>query len=175
MSNWTIDPDHSVGAFSLTHLMVVKVHGQLNKVSGVVHLDPADVLSLSVELEIDASCISTGVQKRDDHLRSEEFFNVGKHPVISFKSAKIERTGFNRCKVSGALTICGITKETSIEATVSGPVKSPFGETCIGISGCTVINREDFGLTWNVPLENNGLMVGKYVEISVNVEADLKV
>ena len=175
MPKWIIDPDHSVGAFSIVHLMVSNVHGQLNKISGTVHFDPADMTSLAVELEIDVSSIITGVQKRDDHLKSQEFFDMGKYPVISFKSSKAERTGFSRCKVSGTLTIHGITKPIAMDVTVSGPVKSPFGETCIGITGRTVLNREDFSLTWNVPVENNGLMVGKDVEISINIEADLKV
>jgi polyisoprenoid-binding protein YceI len=173
MPKWIIDPDHSVGAFSIGHLMVAYVHGQLNRISGTVHFDPADMTSLSVELEIDASGITTGIQKRDEHLRSQDFFDVGKYPVISFKSSKAERTGFIRCRVSGNLTIHGVTKPIAMEVTVSGPVKTPFGETCIGITGKTVLNREDFGLRWNQPVENNGLMVGKDVEISINIEADL--
>jgi len=173
MSKWIIDSDHSVGAFSIGHLMVARVHGQLNKVSGIVLFDPADMTSLSVELEIGVSGIMTGIPKRDDHLRSPDFFDVAIYPVISFKSLKAERTGFSSCKVNGDLTIHGITKPISIEVTVSGPVNSPFGETSIGLTGRTVIDREDFGLTWNQPLENNGLMVGKDVEISMNIEADL--
>lgn len=173
MSKWIIDPDHSVGAFAIGHLMVSYVHGQLNKVSGTVHFDPADMTSLSVELEMIASGISTGIQKRDEHLRSQDFFDVEKYPVITYKSSKAERTGFNRCRASGDLTIHGITKPIVMEVTVSGPVKTPFGETCIGITGKTVLNREDFGLTWNQLLENSGLMVAKYVEIFINLEADL--
>jgi polyisoprenoid-binding protein YceI len=173
MSKWIIDHDHSVGAFSVEHLMVSRVHGQLNMVSGTVHFDPSDMTSLSVELEIGASGITTGIQKRDDHLRSQDFFDVEKYPVISFKSSKAERTGFSRCRVSGDLTIHGTTKPIAMEVTVSGPVKTPFGETCIGITGKALINREDFGLMWNQPLENSGLLVAKDVEISINIEADL--
>jgi polyisoprenoid-binding protein YceI len=98
---------------------------------------------------------------------------VETYPAISFKSSKAERTGFSRCKVSGDLTIHNVTKPIIIDVTVSGPVKTPFGETCIGITGRTVVNREDFGLMWNQPLENSGLMVAKDVEISINLEADL--
>lgn len=173
ISKWVIDPDHSVGAFSVEHLMVSYVHGQLNGVSGTVHFDPPDMTSVSVELQIGVSSIMTGIQKRDEHLRSQDFFDVETYPVISFKSSKAERTGFSRCKVSGDLTIHNVTKPITIEVTVSGPVKTPFGETCIGITGRTVINREDFRLTWNQPLENSGLMFAKDVQISISLEADL--
>jgi polyisoprenoid-binding protein YceI len=173
MSKWIIDQDHSVGAFSIGHLMVANVHGQLNKVSGSLYFNPPDVTSLSVELEIDVASIITGIQKRDDHLKSADFFGADTHPKITFKSTKTDRTSFSSCKVSGDLTIHGITKSITIEVAVSGPVKSPFGETTIGLSGRTVLNREDFGLTWNEPVENTGLMVGKDVEISVDIEAYL--
>ncbi len=173
MSKWIIDPDHSVGAFSIGHLMVAKVHGQLNKVSGTVQFDPADITGLSVELEIDVSSIITGIQKRDDHLKSGDFFNEGKYPNITFKSTGAERSGFNSVKVSGGLTIHGVTKTITLEVTVAGPIKSPFGETSIGITGTTVLNREDFGMVWNEPMDNGGVMVGRDVMISVNVEADL--
>lgn len=162
-----------VGAFTAEHLMVAFVYGQFNSISGTIHLDPADITSLSVDLSINTSGVYTGIQKRDDHLRSQEFFDVEKYPLISFKSSKSERTGFSRCRVSGELTIRDITKPISMEVTVSGPVKSPFGDTGIGTTGSTTINREDFGLMWNVPLDNSGFMVAKYVEISMNIEADL--
>jgi polyisoprenoid-binding protein YceI len=173
MSKWIVEPDHSVGTFSIGHLMVANVHGQLNKVAGTLHFNPPDVTSLSVELEIDTASIITGVQKRDEHLKSADFFDAEKYPKITFKSTKSERTGFSSCKVSGDLTIHGITKSIAIDVTVSGPVKSPFGETSIGLTGSIVLNREEFGLMWNVPVENTGLMVDKDVAISVDIEADL--
>ena len=173
MSKWIIDPDHSAGAFSIGHLMVAYVHGQLNKVTGTVHFDPADITSLSVELDIEVSSIITGIQKRDDHLRSADFFDVKTFPKITFRSTGAERTGFSSCKVSGKLSIHGVSRPAELDADISGPVKSPFGETSIGITAYTVLNREDFGMTWNEPMENKGFMVGKDVEISMNVEADL--
>ena len=173
MSKWTIDPDHSVVAFSIGHLMVAYVHGQLNKVAGTVHLDPADMTTLSVELDIEVSSIITGVPKRDDHLKSGDFFDVKTFPKITFGSTGTERTGFTSCKVSGELSIHGVTLPVELDADISGPVKSPFGETSIGITAYTMLNREDFGMTWNEPMEKKGFMVGKDVEISVNLEADL--
>ncbi len=86
MSKWKIDPDHSVGAFSIRHLMVSYVHGQMNRLSGTIHYDPADITGLSVELEIDTSCLITGIEKRNEHLKSPDFFDIGKYPKIIFKS-----------------------------------------------------------------------------------------
>ncbi|MBI4848012.1 MAG: YceI family protein [Nitrospirae bacterium] len=173
MSKWKIDPDHSVAAFKVRHMMGAYVHGQCNKLSGEVNFDPADISKTSVALEIDVAGIYTGIQKRDDHLRSEEFFDVNKYPKMTFKSSKAERTGFNACKVTGDLSIHGITRPVTIEVDFFGPVKSPFGDTTMGLTGKVTINREDFGLTWNVPMDNGGLIAGKEVKISMNIETDL--
>jgi polyisoprenoid-binding protein YceI len=173
MSKWVIDPDHSVGAFSIGHLMVARVHGQLNKVTGVIFYDPPDLTSLKVELEIGVESIITGIQKRDDHLKSQDFFHVEKYPHITFKSVKTERTCFHSCKVTGDLTIYGTTHPIAMDVQVLGPVKSPFGETSVGFSGTTTLNREDYGMTWNEPVEGGGFMVGKDVRISIDIEADL--
>jgi polyisoprenoid-binding protein YceI len=173
MPKWIIDPDHSVGAFSIGHLMVAHVHGQMNNVTGTISFDPPDVAGLTVEFEIGVRSILTGIQKRDDHLKSQDFFHADENPKITFKSSKAERTGFTSCKVSGDITIHGITRPLTLEVEVLGPVKSPFGETSIGISGRTVLNREDFGMTWNESVEGGGFMVGKDAEVSVDLEADL--
>jgi polyisoprenoid-binding protein YceI len=186
MPKWVIDPDHSVGAFSIQHMMMAHVHGQMNRVSGTIHLDTDDITSLTVELELDVSSILTGIQKRDDHLKSQDFFHIEKYPKITFRSSKAEkypkitfrsskaeRTGFNSCLVSSEITIHGITLPLSLEVEIFGPVNSPFGETSIGLTSRTTLNREDFGITWNEPVEKSGLMVGRDVEISVNIEADL--
>lgn len=173
MPEWNIDPDHSVGAFSIRHLTIAYVHGQFNKLSGTVHFDPEDPAGLSIELEIDVSSIITGIEKRDEHLKSAEFLDEAKTPKITFKSSKAEVEGFNICRVNGSLNIHGSERPLTMDINISGPVKSPFGETCIGLVGRTVINREDFGLTWNQPMEKGGFMVGRDVEISVNIEADL--
>ncbi len=173
MAKWNIDPDHSVGAFSIRHMTVAFVHGQMNKISGTINLDPDDITSLDLEFKVDLDSIITGIGKRDDHLKSEEFFDIEKHPDITFKGRASERTGFNTCKVRGDLTVHGVKKTITLEADVLGPVKSPFGETTLGITGRTLLNREDFGMKWNEPMEKGGFMVGKDVEVSVNLEADL--
>jgi polyisoprenoid-binding protein YceI len=173
MSRWKIDPDHSVGSFSIRHMTVAFVHGQLNKVSGTVNFDPDDIASLAVEFEIDTDSIITGIGKRDDHLKSADFFDIEKYPKITFKSTGSEQDGSDRCKVSGDLSIHGIKKSIIMDVNVSGPVKSPFGETTIGLTGKTILNREDFGITWNQPMEKGRFMVGKNVEVSIDIEADL--
>ena len=175
MKKWSIDPDHTVAALSVRHMMVANVHGQFNKVSGIIHFDPADIPHSSVEVSIDATAIYTGISKRDEHLRSEDFLNAGNHPNITFKSTRAESTGSNRFKVTGDLAIRGITRQITFEAEYFGPVKDPFEESgkSIGFFASTSLNREEYGMTWNVAMESGGVMVGKEVKITLEVEADL--
>ncbi|RJQ20049.1 MAG: polyisoprenoid-binding protein [Nitrospiraceae bacterium] len=173
MAEWNIDPDHSVAAFAIRHMMVCDVHGQFNRITGKVRFDPADIPNTSINFEIDAAGIFTGIRKRDDHLRSNEFFHVEKYPKITFQSTRSEILAFNSCKMTGDLTIHGTTKPITAEVEFFGSVKSPFDETSMGFTAKTVINREDFGVAWNTPLENGGLMVGKDVRLFIDLEADL--
>jgi polyisoprenoid-binding protein YceI len=173
MAKWIIDPDHSVAAFVIRHMMVANVRGQFNKLSGVVHFEPSGIASSSVEAAIDVAGIYTGIQKRDDHLRSADFFDAANHPGIIFKSDKAETAGAKHFRVAGNLTIHGITKTVTLDVEYSEPEKSPYGETSIGFAATTRINREDFGLTWNEALESGGIMVGKEVEVFIDIEADL--
>ena len=173
MFQWVIDPDHSVAAFSISHMTVAFVHGQMNDVFGIIHFDPDNVDSMDIEFKIGASSILTGIGKRDDHLKSAEFLDAEKFPKIAFKSSTVNKAGLNTYAVSGDLAIHGVTKAITLDVEFVGPVKSPFGETTIGLTGKTVLNREDFGMSWNEPLESGGFMVGKEVKISVNLEADL--
>ena len=173
MAKWIIDPDHSVAAFSIRHMTVAFVHGQLNDVSGTIVFDPDNDTGMKIEFKIGVSSIITGIKKRDDHLKSADFFDIEKFPEISFKSHKVRRTGDSRNRISGSLTIHGITKTVTLDIDVAGPAKSTSGETSIGITGNTILNREEFAITWNQPLQNNGVMVGKEVVISVDLEADL--
>jgi polyisoprenoid-binding protein YceI len=174
MARWIIDPDHSVAAFIVRHMMVANVRGQFNRISGEIHFDPDDVAKSSVQIAIDASGIYTGIQKRDDHLRSADFFEIEIYPQILFKSSKAEDLGGNRFKVTGDLSIHGITNSITLEGTFSGTEKSPFGEISMGFTAETTINREDYRIMWNMLLESGGFMVGKEVVISLDVEADLQ-
>jgi len=173
MAKWVIDPDHSVAAFVIKHMMVANVRGQFNKISGTIHFDPADLGKSSVKVSIDASDIYTGIQKRDNHLRSPDFFDTATYPHIIFKSTKVEGDGGNKFKVNGDLTIHGITRQVTFDVEYSGPEKSPYGETSMGFTATAMVNREDYGLLWNVALESGGVMIGKDVRILIDIEADL--
>ncbi len=173
MRKWVIDPDHSVAAFTVRHMMVTNVRGQFNKIGGAINFDPADIANSSVEVNIDVAGLTTGIPKRDEHLRSNDFFDVEKYSAMIFRSAKVESTGGMRLRVFGDLVIRGVTRRVVLDAEYSGPVKGTEGELSIGFSAVTRINREDFGITWNVGLENGGVVVGKEVQVYIDVEADL--
>jgi polyisoprenoid-binding protein YceI len=172
LAKWVIDPDHSVAVFSIRHFEIANVHGHFNKITGTIHFDPADVAHSSVEVTIDAASICTGIKKRDDHLRSPDFFDIEKYPKILFKNTEIKISDSNQCKVNGELTIREVTKPIILKVEYFGPIKSPFGATSLGFSAKTRINREDFGITWNMAMEG-GVAVGRDVEITLDVEADL--
>jgi polyisoprenoid-binding protein YceI len=174
MSTWIIDPDHSVAAFAVKHLKVAYVRGQFNSITGKITLDPDDPSRSSVEAEIAVASMTTGIRKRDEHLFTPDFFEASKYPTITFKSTKTEATGPNRGRVTGGLTIRGITRPVTMEVEYSGPVKSPFGgEITMGFSASTTINRFDYNVSWDVPMEDGGLIVDKDVKIMIDVEADL--
>ncbi len=174
MGTWVLDSDHTVAAFAIRHMMVAHVRGQFNKVTGIIQMDNDNREIVSIEAKIDASNIYTGIQKRDDHLRSPDFLNVDKYPDITFKSTQINGNIEKGFRVTGDLSICGITRSVTSDVTVAGPVKAPFGkETTIGFSSVLTIKREDFGITWNVTLKNGGFMISKEVHIYIDAEADL--
>lgn len=170
MSQWQIDPAHSSANFSIKHMMIAKVHGGFEKLSGVLQYDPADVSKSSIEASIEASSINTREPQRDQHLKSADFFDVEKFPTLNFKSKKVEKDGED-LKVTGDITIHGVTKE--IVLNVEGPtaeVKDPYGNIKIGLSATTKIKRKDFGLTWNAALEAGGVLVGDDVSISLDIQ-----
>lgn len=170
-TKWQIDPSHSSANFSIKHMMIAKVHGGFEKLSGTMVYDAADPSKSSVEAVIEASSINTREPQRDTHLKSSDFFDVEKFPTLTFKSKRVEKTGDGELKVTGDLTIHGVTKEVVLD--VEGPseeLKDPWGNTKIGISATTKIKRKDFGLTWNAALEAGGFLVGDDVTISLDVQ-----
>jgi polyisoprenoid-binding protein YceI len=174
-SNWDVDPAHSTVGFGVRHMMVSTVHGAFTRYSGAVSIDDADVTRSKVHIEIDASSISTGNDKRDEHLRSADFFDAAHFPKISFDSTKIEKRGADGLNVTGNLTIKNITKP--IVLTVSGltsDVKDPWGGTRRGASATAKISRKEFGLNWNKALETGGVVVGDEVTIDLEVELTKK-
>jgi polyisoprenoid-binding protein YceI len=174
MSEWIIDPDHSVAAFTVRHMMIADVHGQFNRVRGVIRFDPATPALLSVEAEIDVAGIYTGVGKRDEHLCSPDFFDAAQYPKITFTGRKAEMCGGRVCRVTGELTMRGVTRTVILDGAYTGPVDDPFeeGAMSIGFTGSTVLDREDYGIMWNATWDG-GIMVGREVRITLNVEADL--
>ena len=173
MSEWIIDPDHSVASFCVRHMMIANVHGQFNGVRGVVRFDPAAPALLSVEAEIDVAGVYTGIGKRDEHLRSPDFFDAAQYPKITFTGKRAEGESGRACTVTGELTIRGVTRTVTLEGEYTGPVDDPFeeGAMSIGFTGSTVINREDYGIMWNATWVG-GIMVGREVRITLNIEAD---
>jgi polyisoprenoid-binding protein YceI len=169
----TVDPDHSVGAFSVKHMMVAEVRGIIPRVTGTIDWDQEDVSRSIVDLTLDVRNLTTGTRKRDDHLLSEDFFHAEKYPTIRFRSNHVEPLGKDRVRVAGDLTMRGMTKPVSAEVTISGPATSLDGDRSLGFALKTRLNREDFNINWNVPLKGGGWMVGQEVEITLDVEADL--
>ena len=170
-ATWQIDPDHSSIQFKIRHLTVSNVKGDFSKAKGVVTLDDKDITQLKVELTIDAASVNTSHARRDDHLRGPDFFDVAKYPTLTFVSKKVIKTDANRLKVTGDLTIHGITREITVD--VEGPtpeIKDPGGNLRRGATATTRINRKDFGMTWNRTLDTGGLVVGDDVDIYVEFE-----
>jgi polyisoprenoid-binding protein YceI len=170
-TTWNLDPVHSVAEFKVKHMMISNVKGQFTGISGVLTLDETDVANSRVEATIDASSINTRETQRDTHLTSADFFDVEKFPTLSFHSKLVKRTGDDELAVTGDLTIHGVTREVVFK--VEGPTtagKDPWGNTRIGLSAVTRINRKDFGLTWNAVLETGGILVGDEVTITLDVQ-----
>ena len=175
MAKWIIDPDHACATFAVRHFMIANVVGLFGKMTGAIYFDPSDIAHLSAEAEIDVTSLSTGNKARDEHLLSPDFLDAAKYPKITFKTIRVEAAGDNRGNVTSDLTIRGITHPISFEVECLGPVKSPFsGKSCIGFRGTTKVNRQDYGMILDYTMEGGGLVVGKDVEITFDVEADLE-
>jgi polyisoprenoid-binding protein YceI len=174
-SVWEIDPAHTSAQFAIRHLMVSTVRGEFSKVTGTVALNEQDPTQSTVEATIDAASLNTRIAKRDEHLKSPDFFDVAQYPTITFKSKKIEAAGDGKFKVTGDLTMHGVTKEVvlNVEGTPK-PIKDPTGKLRIGGGATTRINRKDFGINYNRVLETGGVVVGDEVDITIDVELTQK-
>jgi polyisoprenoid-binding protein YceI len=176
MARWRININHSAAAFAVRHMMVTWVRGLFTQVTGALSFDPLTVADSSVEVKIDAGSLFTGVEKRDNHLKSIDFLEVEKYPTITFKSTKVEPVALSHAWVHGDLTIRGVTQPIVLDARWSGPAH--FNDegtlyTSFGFRAKTMINRENFGMVWNTEMEHGGVMVGKHVYITLDVETDL--
>ena len=170
-STWNIDPSHSAIAFSVRHLVVSKTRGRFLKWSGQIRFDPDEPAASSVDVTIDPASLDTAEPQRDAHLRSADFFDVEKFPTASFRSTKVEGLAGDRYRITGNLTLHGVTKAVVLDATYEGSGKDPWGGERAGFVASTSIDRRDFGLEWNKALETGGLLVGEKVELTLEVEA----
>lgn len=170
-ATWELDPAHTGVHFRVRHLMVSHVRGDFEKVSGRVVYDEQDISRSSAEITIDAVSINTRVAKRDTHLKSPDFLDAEKFPSIVFRSKKVEKAGDGMLRMTGDLTIRGVTREVALA--IEGPtppIKDLEGNMRVGGSASTTINRKDFGLTWNKTIETGGVVVGDDVEITIDLE-----
>lgn len=169
--DYEIDAAHSRLGFVARHAMVTKVRGNFETFSGTIHADGSDPAASKVELSIDVVSINTGNEQRDGHLRTNDFFDAETYPTITFSSTAIEPKGDNTFQVNGDLTIRGVTKPVSLDVEFTGAAVDPFGNSRIGFEGSTVINRKDFGVSWNAPLEAGGVLVSEKVTLELDIAA----
>ncbi len=170
---WEIDSAHSAAQFSVRHMMVSNVRGQLGKVSGTINYDAKDPARSTVEATIDIAGINTREEKRDAHLKSPDFFDVAKFATATFKSTKVEKAG-KHLKVTGDLTMHGVTKPVVLDVEITPEMKDPWGNIRIGATGTGKLNRKDYGLGWNKALETGGVVVGEEVQLTIDVELTKK-
>jgi len=171
-TEWKIDSSHSSVQFSVRHMMISNVRGEFGNLSGALSVDDADLTKSSITAEVDATTINTRDGKRDEHLKSPDFFDVAKFPKLSFKSTKVEKAGA-QLKVTGDMTIHGVTKPVVLTVdALANTVKDPWGNVKRGFSATAKVNRKDFGLTWNKALEAGGVAVGEEVTITIDIEAN---
>lgn len=170
-TTWNIDPVHSNAEFKVRHMMISNVKGEFKGVTGTLKLDGADLTKSGVEVSIEGATVSTGDAQRDAHLKSADFFDVEKFPTLTFKSNRVSKNKGGVLTVAGDLAIHGVTRNVVLEVEgPSAPMKDPWGNTRIGVSATTRINRKDFGLTWNAALETGGILVGDDVAITLDIQ-----
>lgn len=171
LEQWEIDSSHSGISFSVRHMVIAKVRGQFTRWSGRIAIEDEDLSAATVEAVIDASSIDTGVADRDTHLKSADFFDVAQFPEITFKSRRVEKRSEQALRLTGDLTIRGVSREITLEVEYAGRTKDPWGNERAGFAAKTSIDRKDFGLRWNQVLEAGGALVGDQISIEIEVEA----
>jgi polyisoprenoid-binding protein YceI len=171
MATYSIDPAHSDIGFSVRHMVFAKVRGHFTKWTATLDLDDKDPARASVSASIDAATIDTREAQRDGHLRSGDFLDAEKFPTIEYKSRKIERSGDKKYKVTGDLTIRGVTREIALDVEELGRGKDPWGNERLAFNAKCAIDRGEFGLKWNQALEAGGVLVGERVDVEIDVQA----
>jgi polyisoprenoid-binding protein YceI len=179
MAKWFFEPGHTAAEFSVRHMMVTYVRGHFKNVRGTLTFEPTNPRAASVEVTIDASGLWTGEAERDAHLKSADFLDVEKHPKITFRGDQVEMTGATDAVMTGHLTIRGVTRTVPLAVRYLGHWQTPWWEdgvdkgpkTRAGFLATTTINRHDFGVSWNAPLDQGGVVVGNMIEIRIDAEA----
>ena len=174
-TTFEIDPAHSSAQFAISHLMISTVRGTLGPITGVVTLDDTDLTKSTVQATIDAKGIDTRNAKRDEHLRSPDFFDVEKYPTITFVSTSVEKVSDEKYQVKGDLTMHGVTKPVTLDVSGSPkPMKDPYGNMKLGGVVKTTLNRKDFGINWSQSMDGGGMVVGEDVDVTIDVELTQK-
>jgi polyisoprenoid-binding protein YceI len=168
---WNIDTSHSGVHFAVRHMVVSKVRGSFGQWTAELQFDPENPSASKVSARIETASIDTREAKRDAHLRSVDFFDVENHPALTFVSTKVEKLDGNEYRITGDLTMRGVTKQVVLETEFLGAGKDPWGNERIGFQANTTVNRKEFGLNWNQALEAGGVLVGEKVEISLDIQA----
>lgn len=169
--DYTIDPTHSEIGFSVRHAMVTTVRGQFAEYDGKLHLDGANPAASTAEVTIKVVSIDTNQEQRDGHLRTGDFFDTESHPEITFRSTAAEQTDAETYRLTGDLTIKGVTKPVSIDFAYNGSAKDLYGNERVGFEGSTSIDRSDWGLSYNAALETGGVLIGEKVKLSFDISA----
>ena len=169
--SYTIDPSHSRLGFVARHAMVTKVRGNFNEFEGSFKVDGDDPSNSSAQVVIQATSIDTRNADRDGHLRSNDFFAMEEHPTVRFESTDITKVGDTEYQVTGDLTIRGVTQPVTLDLEFTGSAIDPWGNTRVGFEGATVVNRRDWGLNWNAPLDAGGVLVSEKVTLEVEISA----
>jgi polyisoprenoid-binding protein YceI len=170
-TTWQIDPMHSDAGFAVTHLMISTVRGEFHNIKGTVVLDDKDISKSTVSVTIDATSVDTREPGRDKDLKSANFFDVEKYPTFTFKSTKVESVGGGKLKVTGDLSIHGVTKSVVLDVDgPKSPIKDPWGMQRSAVSATTKINRKDFGVNWAKTMDTGGAIVGDEVNITLDIE-----
>jgi polyisoprenoid-binding protein YceI len=170
-ATYNIDPAHTTIGFKVKHLMISNVKGVFEKFKGTVNIDEKDITKSKVDVSIEMASVNTNIAKRDDHLRSPDFFDVTRFPTMTFVSTRVEKAGADALKVTGDLTIKGVTRKAILN--VEGPtgeIKSPQGDVKRGASATATVNRQDFGVSWSKRLDGGGVVVADDVHISIDTE-----
>jgi polyisoprenoid-binding protein YceI len=169
-TEWTIDKPHTNIGFTITHLVISDVTGRFKDFDGTIKTSGEEFEGANIEIVIQTASIFTDHEKRDKHLRSDDFFSAEKNPQITFKSKSFKKVSDKKYEIKGDLNMNGVTREVVLDGTFKGVVKDPWGGTRAGFKASTTIDRYDYNLTYNTALETGGFLIGKEVEININIE-----